>query len=126
MHILLLEPNTLLAQTYTKGLAHAGHTVLHATNAQAAVDAADQHTPDAVIVELQLAAHSGIEFLHEFRSYAEWQHIPVIINTLVTPPKLAPMAETLRRDLGVRAVLYKPQATIQDILRAVLAATATA
>lgn len=117
-HILLLEPNTLLARTYTQALEHAGHSVAHATGAQAAVNAADGRTPDVVIVELQLPQHSGIEFLHEFRSYGEWQHIPVIVNTVLSMPELGEAAEALKRDLGVRIVLYKPRATLHDLVRA--------
>lgn len=118
-HILLVEPNTVLAQTYTQALQHAGHSVAHATGAQAAVDAADKQAPDVVIVELQLPRHSGIEFLHEFRSYAEWQHTPVIINTVLSPSHMARAAEPLRRDLGICQILYKPRTSLQDIIRVV-------
>jgi DNA-binding response OmpR family regulator len=116
-HILLVEPNTVLVQAYILALEHAGHTVVHVTGAQAAIDAADRQTPDLVFLELQLPRHSGIEFLHEFRSYAEWQAVPVIINTVLTPAHIARGTAALRRDLGVRAFLYKPQATLQDIIR---------
>lgn len=116
-HILLLEPNTLLAQTYAQALEHVGHSVTHVTGAQAAVHAADARMPDMVIIELQLPQHSGIEFLHEFRSYGEWQHIPVVINTVLSTPELGQAAEALKRDLGVRAILYKPRATLHDLVR---------
>ena len=118
-HVLLIEPNTLLAKTYTQALAHAGFTVSHAVGAQAAIDAADKAVPDIVIVELQLSQHSGIEFLHEFRSYAEWLHIPVIVNTALPPTNMMLAKGPLKRDLGVRAILYKPRTTLQDIIRVV-------
>lgn len=116
-HILLLEPNTVLAKTYTLALQHVGHMVAHVTGAQAAIDAADKQAPDVVIMELQLPNHSGIEFLHEFRSYSEWLHIPVVINTALTPFHMLPAKEPLKRDLGVTEVLYKPQTTLQDLVR---------
>lgn len=116
-HILLIEPNTLLAKTYTETLEHAGHSVAHANGAQAAVNAADSRQPDMVILELQLPQHSGIEFLHEFRSYGEWQHIPVVIHTMIPAASLADSAGVLRRDLGVRVILYKPQTTLHDLVR---------
>jgi CheY-like chemotaxis protein len=68
----------------------------------------------------------GIAFLHEFRSYAEWQNIPVILNTYLTPAALAKAHAALERDLGVRVCLYKPQTTLEQLLRvlkAQLAAT---
>jgi DNA-binding response OmpR family regulator len=119
MHVLLLEPNTLLAQTYRSALTHAGFSVAHALGAQGAVDAADKQLPDVVIVELQLPAHSGVEFLHEFRSYPEWQHVPVIVHSVLPPMQLAGAEESLRRDLGVRAILYKPRTSLEQLLRVV-------
>jgi DNA-binding response OmpR family regulator len=115
--ILLIEPNTLLAQTYTAALQHNGYNVTVAYGAQTAIDEADKQTPDLVIVELQLAAHGGIEFLHEFRSYAEWQSIPVIVNTLVSPAHVASVRAALINELGVCAVLYKPRTSLQQLLR---------
>ncbi len=116
-HVLLIEPNTVLAKTYTQALQHAGHTVAHVNGAQSAVDAADKQLPDVVILELQLPQHSGIEFLHEFRSYAEWQEVPVVVNTVLSPVHIARAEEPLCRDLGVVEILYKPRTSLQDILR---------
>ena len=118
-HILLIEPNTLLAQSYTQALQHAGHSVAHATGAQSAVDAADKQAPDVVILELQLSGHSGIEFLHEFRSYVEWLEVPVVVNTVLSPAHLHKTQDALRRDMGVCDILYKPRTTLQDIVRLV-------
>ncbi len=118
-HVLLIEPNTLLAKTYTQALHHAGHSVAHVTGAQSAIDAADKQTPELVIVELQLPQHSGVEFLHEFRSYAEWLGVPVVVNTSLSPARMMLAKGTLKRDLGVVAILYKPRTTLQDMVRLV-------
>lgn len=118
-HVLLVEPNTLLAKTYTQAIQHAGHTVVHASGAQAAIHAADKQTPDLVILELQLPLHSGIEFLHEFRSYTDWAAVPVVVNTALSPGRMARAKEPLVRDLGVSAIFYKPRTTLQDIVRSV-------
>lgn len=116
-HILLIEPNTLLAESYTQALQHAGHTVTHVAGAQTGIDAADKQTPDIVVTELHLPGHSGIEFLHEFRSYAEWTKVPVVLNTVLTAVQLAPAVDALHRDLGIREVLYKPRTSLQDLVR---------
>ena len=118
-YILLLEPNTLLAQTYTNLLGHAGFAVRHATTAQQAVNIADKETPQLVILELQLPLHSGIEFLHEFRSYSEWLSVPAVVHTLTAPARLGPVGDVLRQDLGVQRVLYKPGTTLQELLSVV-------
>lgn len=117
--ILLIEPDLPLAKTYMRAFAQAGHAVHHATMAQQAIDLADVAMPDVVVLELQLPAHSGIEFLYEFHSYAEWQGVPVVINTLLPPQELSDVAQTLREALSVHAMHYKPQASLRLLLRSI-------
>lgn len=114
-NVLLIEPNAVLARTYMQALQHAGYSVVHATGAQDAIDAADTCHPDIVVMELQLAAHNGVEFLHEFRSYSEWQHVPAIVHTAISPVALEPLLEALRQDLGVIDCLYKPRTTLAQL-----------
>lgn len=125
-HVLLIEPNPILATTYRQALQHAGHTVAYALTAQRAIQEADARTPDVVVLELQLPVHGGVEFLHEFRSYYEWQHIPAILHTFTTLSSSAPVQEAMATDLGVCKVLYKPQTSLQQLIRAVQSAVGTA
>jgi CheY-like chemotaxis protein len=115
-HILLIEPDRILAETYKTALEGAGHRVLPVSGAQAAIIACDQQMPDVVVLELQLIEHSGIEFLYEFRSYPEWQGIPVIIQSQVPPQEFTASQHLLREQLGVTAFLYKPQTTLRALL----------
>lgn len=117
-HVLVVEPDAALAQTYVAAFRRAGFAAVAARSAQAAVDAADTRTPDCVVLELQLPGHNGVEFLHEFRSYAEWQQVPVILNTYVPTRDLAAVRPALQT-LGVSTVLYKPQASLQRLIAAV-------
>lgn len=114
----------MLSETYVQALTNAGHQVRVARTAQAAIHAADELTPDAVVLELQLVAHSGIEFLYEFRSYADWQKIPVVVVSNVPPQEFNQSIDALKTRLGVRAYLYKPATNLKRLLRAVEAATA--
>lgn len=114
-YILVIEPNRVLANTYQLALEHVGHQVRCARSAQDAIHEADAQQPDLVVLELQLGAHDGVEFLHEFRSYSEWQNVPVIIHSAVAPTQLAPMHEPLS-ELGVHTVLYKPQTSLQRLI----------
>jgi DNA-binding response OmpR family regulator len=118
MHVILIEPDLIQAELYTAALERAGCSVDHVTGAQAAVHAADEHTPDAVILEMQLAEHSGVEFLYEFRSYPEWTHIPVVLYTFVPSHELA-HGVTLQKELGVQRILYKPTTTLLGLCEAV-------
>lgn len=85
-----------------------------------AINVADKKRPDLIIMELQLAAHNGIEFLYELRSYPDWQSVPVIINSLVPPTEFS-SNEVFWREMTVRAYLYKPQASLAKLLRTVQA-----
>jgi DNA-binding response OmpR family regulator len=117
--ILLVEPDRILAEIYYRSLRHAGHQVVACSGAQAAVLSADQVQPDMVILELQLIEHSGIEFLYEFRSYTDWQNIPVIIHSQVPPAEFNANWQLLQDELGVAAYLYKPRTSLQKLLRAI-------
>ena len=112
--ILLLEPNTLLGSQYVNYLKQHGFKVLWSQNAQTAIMSADKEQPDIVVIELLLAGHSGIEFIHEFRSYSEWRKIPIIILSRMPREQLA-IDEKALRALGVVEYLYKPDTSLQRL-----------
>ena len=117
--IILIEPDTVLANVYKTALEYQGHSVRRSVSAQNAVFLVDEKLPDVVIVELQLVAHSGIEFLYELRSYSEWQNIPVLIHSCIPPTEFTKSLKLLRDKLGVQKYLYKPRTSLQTLLRSV-------
>lgn len=119
MKILLIEPDLILAETYQRALESAGHQVAACPGAQTGILVADQIKPEAAIIEIQLVEHSGIEFLYEFRSYADWQHIPVIINTHVPISEFAGSWQLFRQELGINNYLYKPETKLSRLISAV-------
>jgi CheY-like chemotaxis protein len=119
INVLCIEPNKVLAKTYIQALEHVGYSVMVATNAEDAIVLADEQRPDIVILELQLPGHGGVEFLHEFRSYEDWQDVPVIVNTQITPVAIDKARDALQRDLGVKGFLYKPRTSLQKLISAV-------
>jgi len=114
MKILLIEPDKILADIYAYALVESGHTVSWQPDAQQAVLTADKWRPDIVVLELQLAAHNGVEFLYEFRSYPEWQDIPVVVLSAVPDVSLS---SVLQSQLGVVAYHYKPRTTLEQLLK---------
>jgi DNA-binding response OmpR family regulator len=116
--ILLIEPDRVLAANIREYFAKAGYEVIAHNDLQQAIAAADKIQPDAVILELQLAGRSGIEFLYEFRSYPDWQHLPVILHTVIKVDELMDYGRVLR-DLNVAKVLYKPTAGLNTLLQVV-------
>ncbi len=118
-NIILLEPDAILMDLYARALESAEHHVRTVISAQEAIFEVDEARPDLIIVELQLVAHSGIEFLYELRSYPEWQDIPVLVQSIIPPTEFTDSMQLLRGQLGVVAYLYKPQTSLQALLRAV-------
>ncbi len=112
MRVLLIEPDKTLAYLYQTALEESGHKVSCSPSAQAAILAASAFKPDAVVLELQLAAHNGVEFLFEFRSYADWSAVPLVILSHVLP-------DFPWEKLGVSAYLYKPQTKLKDLVQTV-------
>ena len=117
--VLLIEPDALLAKTYAAALEAVGYAVRTCALAQSAIHIADEIKPDLVVLEIQLVGHSGVEFLYEFRSYADWQGVPLVLLTHVPPREFAESRQLLYEELGVRTYLYKPQTKLRDLLRSV-------
>jgi len=106
----------MLAEQYIRFLEREGYEVTWCENAQAGVAAADELHPDLIIVELLLAGHSGVEFLFEFRSYADWLNLPVIILSGISQLSSGVSSSTLL-ELGVSAYLYKPETSLEMLGR---------
>jgi DNA-binding response OmpR family regulator len=117
-HILIIEPDRLLGGNINDYFKSAGYLVAVHGNPQAALTAADQQKPDVIIAEMQLAGRSGVEFLYEFRSYPDWQAVPIIIYTNLNADQTARYADSLD-ELSVSAVLYKTQAGLAGLLQTV-------
>ena len=118
MRVLLVEPDKKLAGTYCAALEAQGYAVGWAAHAQDAVLVADEGRPDLVLLELQLASHNGIEFLYEFRSYADWREVPIVLLTSVGPHALSITPEMMQQ-FGIERTLYKPATTLKHLLRTV-------
>jgi DNA-binding response OmpR family regulator len=116
--ILLLEADSLLAQNITKYLSKAGHEVQWFAEPQSAIHAADEQSPELVILDLLLASHSGAEFLYEFRSYPDWQNTPVIIFSSLSNEEIQEAAPALSQ-LKVSAYFHKPHASLLELSHAV-------
>jgi len=112
--ILLLEPDRQLAGNLKDYLASANHKVYVHSDPQAAIAEADKHKLDLIITELQLAGRSGIEFLYEFRSYPDWQVIPVIMTGNVDERGMSVYSEVFN-ELNVRNYFYKPALKFNEL-----------
>ena len=118
MTVLVIEPNRVMAQCIAKELAKDNMSTVVVSSAEGALEYAAEHTPDAVITEMSLPGHSGLEFIYEFRSYSEWQDIPLVINTSVKIPGF--ITQTFDWDLlNITEYIYKPKRHISDLRSAI-------
>lgn len=116
--ILLMEPDKLLAQSYSVVLQQAGHQVFWQSNAQTALATLEEQPVGLIILELRLANHNGVEFLHEVRSYPEWDGIPILLHTMV-PRSSRGLGKPYWSQLGIVGYLYKPQTNLKQLAAAV-------
>lgn len=117
-HILLIEPDYVLAKTTSQYLVAQNYAVSHCADAQSAVALADDNPPDVVVLELQLAAHSGIEFIYEFRSYTDWANVPIIVLSSLAGSEVI-AEEAYRRQFFITHVLKKSNTSLPQLGRAI-------
>lgn len=115
MKILLIESDKLIASNLIHAFKAANHKIVWCKQPQSAIDKADTEAPDAVIMDLLLAERGGIEFLYEFRSYPEWQNIPVIIYSDISPEEFN-AATGAYNQLDITAYYYKPATLVSELV----------
>jgi DNA-binding response OmpR family regulator len=85
-------------------LRRAGHRVLSAADAQAAVALLDVERPEAVIADFMMPGMSGLEFCRWLRSQPALQRVGCLLLTGLDTQQVHQEA----REAGVDAVLIKP------------------
>ena len=113
--ILVIEPDTAARSMLVEAFVQ--HTVIVAADAASALELANDHDIDLVITELLLRGHSGMEFLYEFRTYDDWQDIPVIVYSSLQLED-AVLRSRSWKQLGIAAYAYKPKTTLQELIAA--------
>lgn len=115
MLVLIIEPDLILAKESKKAFEKVGLKVELCSNAQGAINIIDNNKPAAVLLELQLAGHSGIEFLHEFRSYEDWTSVSVFIYSSV-PKYSFGVDEKTWEHLGIERYLHKSEVPLSRLV----------
>lgn len=91
-----------------------GYNVSCAVDATTAINIASETTPDIIIIELSLGRHSGMEFIYEFRTYSDWQNVPIIIySTIRLEPSI--LQSKAWQNLRIGAYLYKPESSLKAL-----------
>lgn len=116
--ILFIETDRIIATNLTKFLNRRGHEIDWHVDPQLAVFSADKNKPDVVILDLMLGSRSGVEFLYEFRSYPDWQNMPVIVFSNVSERELGQCITSFPQ-LNITAYHYKPQTSLSQLAQTV-------
>ncbi len=79
--ILVVEDNEKNMKLFRDVLVATGYRTLEATTGGEAVDMASEHTPDLVLMDIQLPDLDGVEALHRLRADARTATIPIVALT---------------------------------------------
>lgn len=113
--ILILDQDKLYVRSITSQLIKNGYSVDVAFNAQSAIAKIDKVEPDLILCEVLLTGHNGLEFMHELRSYPEWQGIPLIVLSRIDKLDIQITKKNMM-DYGIIDVWYKPEVSMQSLL----------
>jgi CheY-like chemotaxis protein len=83
LSVLLVEDNAINARLARRLLERLGHEVTHVTNGALAVEAADHHPWDAVLMDMQMPELDGLDATRLIRSaeFGSGRHVPIIALT---------------------------------------------
>jgi two-component system cell cycle response regulator DivK len=79
--ILVVEDNEKNMKLFRDVLVATGYRTLEATTGTEAFDIASEHTPDLVLMDIQLPDLDGVQVLHRLRANARTAAIPVLALT---------------------------------------------
>ncbi len=122
-NILLIEDNPNVALAFIGLLEEAGHTVVHASDGQQALDLVDQNDGSPlnfIITDINLPKVSGIDVIRRIKSSGRLPSIPIIfVSGLITDNQ----RDELNK-LGITDILTKP-VSAAHLLMGIESATAT-
>ena len=79
--VLVVEDNERSMKLFRDVLAASGYRTLEATTGSLAVELAQRHIPDVVLMDVQLPDLDGVEALRRIRSDARTAYVPVVAVT---------------------------------------------
>ena len=113
--ILIVEPSKDLAKIISQALAREGLETKVAHTAEQAIKLADEGEIQVVVLELIMPRHNGLEFIYEFRSYADWFDVPIIGYSQLSSEELG-IDKQLAREMGIISHLYKPTTSLDTLV----------
>jgi CheY-like chemotaxis protein len=79
--VLVIDDEADVRLLYRVNLRHAGYEVLEAEDGDHGIEAALEHLPDAVVLDLMMPRTDGFEVLRTLRAHPEASEVPVLVLT---------------------------------------------
>lgn len=79
--VLVVEDNALNLKLFVDLLDYHGYRTLTTTFGRTAIELAQQHRPDLVLLDIQLPDITGMDVAHQLKAHEDTQAIPIIAVT---------------------------------------------
>jgi CheY-like chemotaxis protein len=105
LRVLVAEDDPALRNVIRVSLQGAGFEVIACRDGQEALSRLDQQPIDMLVTDMQMPRMSGLELCEKLRSDCRHRDLPVL---MLTAKGLELDIDSLRADLGVAEVMFKP------------------
>ncbi len=80
-HVLIIEDDTWLADSYCRMIEAGGFRVTVVQYAELAIEILDKYPTDLILADMLLDTNTVLPLLHELQTYSDTQQIPVVVCT---------------------------------------------
>jgi len=109
--ILIVEDDAVLRGAYETVLAAEGYTVLTAADGEEALEQAQNHPPDVILLDMLMPHMNGLDFLRAYKVSAQQQPAKIIMLSNMSVPSDVKAAI----ELGAAKYLTKSSFTPKEI-----------
>ena len=114
-NITIIEDDVSLARALEEKLRHEGFGVAVMLWGETQLDFLKATHPDAVLLDLKLHDHSGLEILAAIRQHVQFKNLPVVVLSNLSGEEIQKEAA----ELGVSAYLPKSETTLEEVVAAI-------
>ena len=83
--ILIIDDETYNFDVIQTLLSKQSYTLHYAASGQEAIAKLKYYQPDVILLDVMMPKMDGIEVCQRIKAMAEWKHVPIIINKVISP-----------------------------------------